>query len=141
MSAVRGLDTPCPACGRVSGDHTLREWSVCLGETTTYLPFEETPADMAIAASAAVRERFQLDEDIVVADHIIVRALTLTGGSGPLTVRLPAVLHEFQVGVSGQSPTTVAKIAYIGDVPTMRAYGRLVRDSANGAANAAERAS
>lgn len=139
MSALRRLNEPCPACGHVSGDHTLRQWSACIGEVTTDLPFEETPPDIADAAAAAVRKQFQLDEDLVVADHVVVKAVTLDGASGPLRVRLPGVLHEFQIGLAGQPPSTVAKVAYLGDVAAMRGYGRLVRDSANGAANAAER--
>jgi hypothetical protein len=137
---LRNLDAPCPACGRASGDHTLREWSVCLGTTTTDLPFEKTAPDMARAAADAVREQFQLDGDLIIADHIVAKAMTLAGSSGLVAVRLPALLHEFQVGVAGQPPSTVAKVIYLGDAPTMRKYGRLVRDTANGAANAAERA-
>jgi hypothetical protein len=140
VSALRGLDKPCGACGRVSGDHTLREWSVCIGEVTTDLPFEETPPDMAAAATAAVRDQFQLDEDLIVADHVVVKAVTLAGSSGSIDVRFPGLLHEFQIGIAGQPPATVAKIAFLGDVAALRGYGRLVRDSANGAANAAERA-
>lgn len=103
------------------------------------LPFQQTPPDMAAAAAAAVRGQFQLDEDLVVADHVVVRAITLAGSSGLVRVRLPALVHEFQIGVSGQPPEPVAKVAFIGSVDGVRGYGRLVRDSANGAANAAER--
>jgi len=109
-----------------------------MGEVTTDLPFEATPPDMAAAAAAAVRRQFQLDDDLIVADHVVVKAVTLGGGSGPVEVRLPGLLHEFQIGLAGRPPSTVAKIAYVGDVAAMRAYGRMVRDSANGAANAAE---
>ncbi len=73
--------------------------------------------------------------------HVVVRAVTLAGASGQLQVRVPGLLHEFAIGVPGQPPAPVAKVAYIGDLASMRGYGRLVRDSANGAANAAERAS
>ncbi len=137
---LRGLDEPCAVCGRVCGDHTLREWAVCMGTLTTDLPFEETPADLASATAAAVRERFELDDAIVVADHVVIRAMTLAGTSGPIQVRVPALMHDFQIGVPGQAPATVASVAFLGDVASMRGYGRLVRDSANGAANAAERA-
>jgi hypothetical protein len=137
--ALRGLDQECPACGRVSGDHTLREWSRCIGATTTDLPFEETPPDMAGEAAEAVRKQFQLDDDLIIADHIVAKAMTLDGHSGLVQVRLPALLHEFQVGIAGQPPTTVAKVVYLGDASTLRQYGRLLRDTANGAANAAER--
>jgi hypothetical protein len=95
---------------------------------------------MASAAAAAVRERFQLDDDFIIADHIVAKAMVLSGSSGLVRVNLPALLHEFQVGVSGQPPSTVAKVVYLGDPATMRKYGRLLRDTANGAANAGERA-
>ncbi len=64
----------------------------------------------------------------------------LGGRSGALQVTVPGLLHEFQIGVPGQPPSTVARVAFIGNLAAMRGYGRLVRDSANGAANAAERA-
>lgn len=140
-SAADGLDAPCPACGRTSGDHTVREWVDCLGAQTTDLPFEETPPDIAAGAGEHLRRSFGVDRDIIVADHVVVRALTLDGASGPLQVRLPALLHEFQVGVAGQPPTPVAKVLFTGNGQSIRGYGRLVRDSANGAANAAERTS
>lgn len=137
---VTGLDEPCGACGRTSGDHTLREWAECLGTGTTDLPFEQIPDDTAALAAAAVRERFQLDPDTIVADHVVVRACVLSGESGPVNVLVPALLHEFQIAVAGAAPVTAAKVAFIADTPTMRKYGRLARDSANAAANAVERA-
>lgn len=139
MSPVRGLDEPCGTCGRVSGDHTLREWAQCLGTVTTDLPFEETPPDLATAAAAAVRRQFDLDEDLIIADHVVVKAITLAGDSGTVQIAIPGLLHEFQIGLPGRPPATVAKIAFLGDEHAIRGYGRLVRDSANGAANAAAR--
>ena len=141
MSVLRGLEEPCSTCGRVSGDHTLREWATCMGTLTTDLPFEETPPDMAAAAAAAVRAQFaHLGDDLLIADHAVVRAVTLAGNSGAVQISVPGLLHEFQIGVPGQPPCTVAKVVFLGDVAAVRGYGRLVRDSANGAANAAERA-
>lgn len=134
---VEGLEEPCPACGRTSGDHTLREWSECVGTVTTDLPYEETPADAAAVTAAAIRERFGLDPDLIVSDHAVVRAATLDGASGLVRVRVPIVLFEFQIGVPG-GPDTVAKVAYLaGSGPGIRTFGKLVRDTANGAANAA----
>jgi hypothetical protein len=134
-----GLDAPCATCDRPMGDHTLREWSECMGTMTTDLPFEQVPDDLAGNAAAAVREQFGLDPNVIVADHVVVKAATLDGHGGAVRVRLPALLHEFQVGIAGRPPVEVAKVAFIGGVDSMRAYGRLTRDSANGAANAAER--
>lgn len=134
-----GLDAPCPVCGQVSGDHTLREWTTCLGRTTTDLAFEEIPSDTAAAAAEHLRRSFGIDGDVVIADHVVVKALTLDGCTGPVRVRLPALLHEFAVGIGGRPPVTVAKVLYVGGEDAIRAYGRLVRDSSNGAVNAAGR--
>jgi hypothetical protein len=139
---VSGLDARCPACDRVSGDHTLREWAVCLGTTTTDLPYEPTPADTAAdandAMTAQLREQLGVPDGWLIADNIIVKALVLDAGSGPVGVKIPLVLHEFSVaGPAGL--TDVATIAFIGPPAVVRKYGRLVKDSANGAANAAER--
>ncbi len=143
MSALRGLDEPCATCERPAGDHTLREWNACMGTLTTDLPYEATPPDMARSAAAAVRAQFNLDEDLVIADHVVVKAVTLAGdGRGhSIGVRLPALLHEFQIGLPGQPPTTLARVLFVGGADSVRGYGRLVRDSANGAVNAAGRAS
>lgn len=149
MSIVGNLDSPCGACDRPSGDHTLREWSACMGEVTTDLPFEGTPADTAALATASLRERFNLDDSIIIADHVTVRAITLEGqmgtpARGPAslqrqpTVKIPGLLHEFAIGVPGVPPSAVAAVLFTGSVKSMRGYGRLARDSANGAANAAE---
>lgn len=140
--AVHGLDDDCPVCGRVSGDHTLREWAVCLEQRTTDVPFEAMPDD-AVGAAATEAVRKQLgDDDLVLVDGVVVKALALGAETGPVAVRVPALLHEFQVNVSGGPPATVAKVLFTaGDPDGMRGYGRLVRDTANGAANAVERAS
>lgn len=137
--SVDGLDQPCGVCDRESGAHTLREWAICLGTVTTDLPFEQVPADMAQAAGAAVRQKFGLDANLIVADSVVVRAAVLDGYTGPVGVKIPVVLHDFQIAVPGHPPQTVAEIAYVGDDDAMRAYGRLIRDSANGAANGAKR--
>lgn len=135
---VSGLDQPCGACGRPSGDHTLREWAACVGTTTTDLPYEALPSDMAKAAADAVRERFQIEPGVIVADNVVVRAATLDGSTGPVGIRLPVLLHDFQIGVAGSPPVPIATVAFIGDVDSVRGYGRLVRDSANAAVKAAQ---
>lgn len=136
--SVQGLDLDCPVCGRESGEHTLREWSACLGKPTTDLPFERTPPDLAAAAADAVRQQFQLDPDTIVADSVVIRAAVLDGGTAGVGVKLPALLHEFQVGVPGGPPQTVAKVIFMGGAEAVRRYGELAADSANGAIEAAE---
>jgi len=53
------------------------------------------------------------------------------------SIVMPIVLHEFST--SPRVGEVIARVAYVGDVHTVRQYGRLLRDTANGAANAAER--
>jgi hypothetical protein len=137
---VEGLNDPCAACGRRSGDHTLDEWAKCLGTPTTDLPFELIPDDAAKLASERLREQFGLADDVVLADSVLARAAVVDGGSGQVGIKLPALIHDFQVGVAGAAPATVARVLYLGDVESMRKYGKLIRDSANGAVNAAGRA-
>jgi hypothetical protein len=134
---VHGLDDACPACRRPSGDHTLREWAACMGESTE-LPYEPIPNDTAAAANAALRERFGLDDDLVVADNVVIRAATLDFSAGAIAGKMPALIHEFQTSGTGGPPVPVAKVVFVSPGDGMRRYGRLVRDSANGAANAAE---
>lgn len=136
---MKGLDDDCPTCGRTSGDHTLREWATCLGESTT-LPFEPIPDDAAAAANAALQKRFGLEDGVIMADNVIVRAAALDFHSGIVEGNLPALIQDFQVsGGPGGSPVDVAKIVFVAPgVDGMRAYGRLVRDSANGAAKRSE---
>ena len=134
---IEGLEESCGTCGRARGDHTLRELAKCMGTLTTDLAFEETPDDaMAAEVNRRLREQFKLDDDLQTADHVVVKALQLQNNMG---VKMPALLHEFQIGIAGQGPQTVCKVLYIGDPEGMRAYGLLARDSANGAANAVER--
>lgn len=134
---VQGLDQPCGTCSRRSGDHTLDEWAKCLGTPTTDLPFERVPDDAAAAASAALRQQLGLDDDLILADSVIIRAATLDVSSGVVAAKVPALIHDFQIGVPGQAPAEVARVLYMGDTRAMKQYGRLVRDSANGAVNAA----
>jgi hypothetical protein len=136
---VDRLDEACGVCERVAGDHTLREWATCLGTTTLDLPYEDTPPDVAATISNYVRRTYQLDDDVLVADHIVARALTLAGASGPVELRVPGLLHEFQIGIPSGPPAVVARVLFVGNPDSVRGYGRLIRDTANGAANAAER--
>lgn len=102
---VSGLDAPCAVCERPAGDHTLREWAACMGTQTTDLPYEAIPEDLAQTVAASVRDRFQLDDDLIVADHVVVRALTLGGRQGVLGIKIPALIHDFQIGLAPNRPS------------------------------------
>lgn len=130
--SVRGLEDAC-VCGRVVGDHTMREWHACLETATADLPYEDAP-DYA----TAFRQRFRLDDDVIVADHVIVSAVAMNVTVGLTETQLPGVLHEFEVSVAGGTPVRVAKVLFVGPPDGVRGYARLVRDCANAAVKVAE---
>lgn len=132
---LSNLDAPCPICGRKTGDHTMREWSECIGGMSHDLPYEPLAADL----DARFREQFGIPEDTVIADNVVVRAATIDGATGNIAVVMPVVFTDFQIAQPGKPPATVAKVAFIGNDASVRGYGRLVKDSANGAVNAAVR--
>lgn len=153
--ALGGLDDPCAACGRDVGDHTMREWAACMGDHWENPYHDLAGAQRAAKVTSELRERFNLPADAVLADTIQAKALvirsdpaaqkinlpgmTLSRGTSPVNVAVPALLHEFQMGLPG-GPAGVVKVLYSSTPEVMRKYGRLIRDTANGAANAAERA-
>jgi hypothetical protein len=125
---VRNLDAACH-CGRISGDHSLREWAACLGATAMDLPYEEVPGgpvDVPLEATGRV-----------MADNVVARSAVVEQASGPVKVRIPVLVLTFGVNFPGEPPRTVAEVALIaGDGDGMRRFGKLFRDTANGAANA-----
>lgn len=133
---VRGLDETC-TCGRRAGDHTLDEWAVCLNAVDHVLEYEETPRDV----QDLMRRRFKGLEDYAIADTLVARAAVLDAASGAVGVAVPALLLEFATGHPTLPPKQTAKVAFLGPPEVMRQVGKLVRDTANGAANAAEKAS
>lgn len=143
VGAFGGMDATCPACGEEVGGHTLRKFTECAGERGLGVdrPYHEVkPQDAVSAVMNGMRERFKIGGDVLIADHVQASALVVAGEAGPLTIRSPAVLHEFQIGLP-TGPAAVVKIMFAaGTVQVMRSYGRLLRDTSNGAANAAERA-
>jgi hypothetical protein len=86
---AQGLDGPCSVCGRIAGDHTLREWARCLGTTTTDLPYEAVPADAARIATDSMRMRFGMPDDWTIADNVIAKALVLDVHTGSVVLKLP----------------------------------------------------
>lgn len=128
------IERPCSTCGQVLGDHTVREWIVCAGKPTLDLPYEATPTDAAALYNEVIREQLDMPEGVVFADHVVARAMVMDTPVG----KLPMVLHEFQMAIAGSGVVPVATVGFMASVKVLRGYGRLVRDTANGAANAAE---
>lgn len=125
---VRNLDAACH-CGRASGDHTLREWAVCLGATANDLPYEEVPGGpVNIPLDTPGR---------VMADNVVARSAVIDASTGPVQVLVPVLLLTFGQNAPGEPPRDVAEVALVaGDADGMRRFGKLFRDTANGAANA-----
>lgn len=133
MSAIANLEELCPFDGRPIGDHTMREWSEHLDAPPhTDLPFEEVPDGPVMMRTA--------DGQIPCADSVVARAIVFDGRQGAAIVRVPGLLLELQVGQPGDAPRTFYQCAIVGTPEIMRKLGKLLRDTANGAANAAERA-
>lgn len=129
MTVLGGLNEDCIACGRRRGDHTLDELAVCVAKPTLDLPYEDQPLTWLTG-------KLGLSEDTVTADHIIVKSMVLRG-EGPIPVTIPALLFEFSASPNTQEPR--ARVLFMGDEQTMRKIGLLVRDTANGAINAARK--
>jgi hypothetical protein len=128
---VSNLDAPCH-CGRISGDHSLREWANCLAATANDLPYEEVPdgpVDVALDGPGRV-----------MADNVVARSAVLDASTGAVKVLVPVLLLTFGQNAPGEPPLTVAEVALVaGSADGMRRFGKLFRDTANGAANAIER--
>lgn len=132
------LEQPCPACERPSGDHTLREWQACMEVPGLDLEFQEIEdTQTRQAASAALADQLGFDSSALVADHVVTKAVVI--GAGP--VRVGGLVMEFQIGNPTGIPDKVGTVVFLGRPDLMRSFGRLVRDSANGAANRTEEAS
>jgi hypothetical protein len=94
----------------------------------------------APAADADTMPRFEIDDrSVVMADHIVTRALT-TGIGG--TIEFPVVLFTFQAsapdGRGGKHLVTMAEVGLIGSPEVLRKAGIVVRDTCNASANRAE---
>jgi hypothetical protein len=119
-------DTACPTCDRRTGDHTIDEWMTCLDQPAFHLPFEPVAGTRPVTFSLAGR-------DMVIADTIDIRALIADGPA-----RIPVLLLTFSVGNPTAPPTQVCEVGFIAGPDGMRRFGKLVRDSAYGAAKAGE---
>lgn len=130
MSAITGgMEDLCVACTRVIGDHTMREFEACTASRSFEIGYGP-------ASDRTLNDRFGIPADVVVADHLVAKATVLEGSAGQLEVKAAGLLLEFGSSASGKVEI-VGKVLYIGDVDGVRAAGRLLRDTANGAANAA----
>ena len=135
MSSMPNLDGLCAFDGRPIGDHTMREWAAHLDAGPhTDLAFEVIP-DGPVMMNVT-----DGDEPLPVADSIVARAAVFDGRAGAAVVKVPLLLLDLQIGVPGAAPRTFYRFGIISSPDVMRKIGTLLRDSAFGAATAAERA-
>lgn len=135
---VYNLDVPCNHEGCDIGliaDHTMRQWAEHGATRRDSLEYEEVPDDI----QQALRNRISGLDDYALADGIITKAAVADMASGPLKIHMPVMLFDFSIGRPGRAPLTVANVAFLGRPEIMRDMGRLLGDTARGAANAAEK--
>lgn len=133
-SPLRGLDDKCSVCGRRVGDHTMDEYGACFADPSALdLPYEDVPAGpIPLTINGA---------EVAWADHLHCRAAVVKGeshGFGLWTV-LPTVIFTFEIGNTKGLPRPVTEVAFVGSPEGLRKLGKVLRDTCNGAANAAER--
>lgn len=134
MSAIPNLAEACTICtdGKPIGEHTLAEWwDERHSAPHTDLDYEENPDGKPV----------DVPVEMLVADTIVARAgvqrYDLAGGAKAI---FPVLIFDFALGRMGQAPEHVVTVGLLGTSEIMRKVGKVLRDTANGAANAAERA-
>lgn len=133
MSTIPNLEELCAIDGRKIGDHTMREWAAHLdADPHTDLPFEEIPDGPVMFNTP--------DGGVPLADSIVARAGMLDGNTGQAVVQIPLIVLDFQLGRPGAAPSTFYTVGLVAPPDTMRKIGKLLRDTAYGAASAAEKA-
>lgn len=134
-AVLQGLDQPCPTCRQPIGDHTMRRWSAC----TTELGHHDPHREVSEAEGRQLLMKFE-DRELVIADHVsVVSAAGEVRPLGMQPIYTPTLVFRFASSAGNPlSPEPVAEVAFIGTSEGVRSLGRLVRDSANSAANKAE---
>ena len=126
------LSELCPVDGRPIGEHTMTEWADHLEspDFTTDAPFTPVaPEDVTATIGFG-------DDDVPMYDTMTVRGGVADVDSPFVTGKIPVIVFDFTTGGSEAAPL---RFAFVSTPDIMRATGRLVRDTANAAANAAER--
>lgn len=127
-----GLDDPCGACRRRVGGHTMDEYDTCLRAVTLDLPYEDVPAGPIPLTVDGV--------DMPWGDHLTARACVVGGDTASaLRLLMPAVIFTLQFGNPRGAPVDVGQFGFVGSPEGVRKLGKVLRDTCNGAANAAER--
>jgi hypothetical protein len=117
--------TSCPVCGREMDVHTVAEWKSCLAQTATDLPYEPVAAPMTV------------DGEFPFADHVTARAAMAQAGPAVVGVLLLQFGQSNSGAVGGVD--VVGEVALVGTPAVLRRAGTIIRDTANAAANQAER--
>ena len=129
---LQDLDAACPTCSDRVGGHTLDRFNECFSTPSLDLAYEEVPGGPIPLLVAGTETHW--------ADHLHARAAVVGGGAGSqLRVAMPAVIFTFEIGNPSGLPRPVTEVAFVGPPETVRTLGKVLRDTCNGAANAAER--
>lgn len=140
MAELGNLDAACPVCGVRAGSHTLDQQAVCLGTLTRDETYRDAPDGLVanVPAGTAMADHVEVKALVVHADGG-VPAVSFDPRAGQIRVDVPAVFLEFGTSASGEV-RPVARVLFVGTEDGVRGFGRLLRDTSNGAANAAKRA-
>lgn len=131
MTARPDLAVICPHDGRPVGAHTLDEWWDDVHRAPhTDLDYEENPDGQIV----------QITLDAVVADTLVVRSAVQQHDIGAARVVVPVLVFDFAQGRLAGPPEHQVSVALLSSPSLLRKLGVIIRDAANGAANAAERA-
>lgn len=121
------LSEPYGTCGEPVGGHTVAEWYACMGKPVHDLPFADAGPPVQVDGGR-----------LTPADHVDASAAIITDPDGLIPQPIPALVLRFGLGKPGHPPEPVAEIALLAEPDTMRKVGKLLRDTANAAANKTE---
>lgn len=131
MTARPDLAVICPHDGRPVGAHTLDEWWDDVHSAPhTDLDYEENPAGAPV----------EVDVTMIAADTVVARAGVQQHELGGALLTVPVLLLDFAQGRLDGPPAHQVSVGLLGTPEGLRKAGKVIRDAANGAANAAERA-
>lgn len=122
-----GLDEPCPRCGVLVGDHTIRGYGECLDAAgfNYHVPFEEVPG-------GPVRMTADADQMVVGAIDVVAACTDTAFG------KLPMVGFRFYAaGVTPMSKVPTPLYLLVGDADILQRTKELVIKNVNAAIRAA----
>lgn len=120
------LNEPCPKCGFLVGDHTVRDWYAHTSTISTDEPFREVsdPYSFEFGELGRIEPVDTIDLRVMVAPG------TPMGGLG-------IVEMHFQQGNMERGPRSIARVHFVGPPDYLRKTAKLLQQGFNRAANVA----